>query len=140
MNGTQLSTVLEQQYPTIGKAYAILDGVLVFSLWIDRATGLPSAVPQPTLEQCESWIASLPATPDYVGFLKWIRVGLTLAQIHDLDKLYGEFYAYCKLEDADGMTWCLTDAKANHPTVMTPTLYALFQSAVQTYHLPVVLL
>lgn len=61
MTNRQLGDVLDWQYPTIGKAYHVQHGILVFLLWLDRATGLPSQTAQPTIAQCEAWLPDLPA-------------------------------------------------------------------------------
>lgn len=60
MTLNQLSAVLDWKYPTIGKAWSVKAGVLVFSVWLDRATGQASSEPKPTLAQCEAWLPDLP--------------------------------------------------------------------------------
>ena len=62
MTTDQLHAVLTWKHPTVGKAYAVEDGVLLFRVWQDRTTGMPSEEPQPTLAQCEAWLPDLPAS------------------------------------------------------------------------------
>ncbi len=54
-----------------------------------------------------------------------------------LNAAYVSFPWFCQYGNAGGMTYCITDALATNR--ITPAQYALFQGAVQTFHLPVVL-
>lgn len=60
MTNDQLQAVLEWKYPSIGKAYRVVDGHLEFMVWQDRTTGQPSTESKPTLTQCEAWLPDLP--------------------------------------------------------------------------------
>ena len=77
--------------------------------------------------------------PDYEGFLVALDAQLTFAQINEMHRLYGMFVSWCQFENAPRIQECILDAQANHPDLMTPAVYALFQQAVTDYHIPVVL-
>lgn len=77
--------------------------------------------------------------PDYIGFLHWLNANLSFAQVQAFHQHYGMFIAWCQFGNAPRVQEAILDAKLNHPELMTPAVYALFQQAAQTYHLPVVL-
>ena len=75
--------------------------------------------------------------PDYVGFIRWIPTEFSTEEILALNANYGSFPWFCQYGNAEGMAYCITDALATNR--ITAARYALFQKAVQTYHLTVVL-
>ena len=78
-----------------------------------------------------------PPEPDYVGFIHWIPTAFSTAEILALNAAYVSFPWFCQYGNAEGMAYCITDALAT--ARITSVQYTLFQQAVQTYHLPVVL-
>lgn len=87
-----------------------------------------------------AWVYVAPDhAPDYRGFLVYLDANLTSAQINEMHRLYGMFVSWCQFENADRIQECILDAQANHPTLMTPAVCALFRQAVMDSHIPVVL-
>lgn len=85
----------------------------------------PEPVPPPVL----------PPQPDYLGFLHWMPTSFTTPEILTMNAAYVSFPWFVQYGNAAGVAYCIIDALAK--TIITPAQYALFQQAVQTYHLPV---
>lgn len=82
--------------------------------------------------------AGMPAMPgDYVGFIHWMAATFDFATMLSLNASYVSFPWFCQYGNAAGIQYCITDALAT--AKITSGQYALFQGAVQTFNLPVVL-
>lgn len=138
MTGEQLSAVLQWQYPSIQKAFAVIDGALVFSIWND-ANGQPSQTAQPTLTQCQNWLVTLPGTPDWAGFLRWMAATYTWQQCNQWAIFYPSFVGFCQFGNAIGAQGVIVDGKVNNGPALTAQQYAQFQQANLTYHLGMIL-
>lgn len=90
------------------------------------------------ITEAEGVLAGLPAQPaDYIGFIHWMADTFSVQTLLTLNAAYVSFPWFCLYGNAPGIQYCITDAQAT--AKLTAPEYALFQGAMTTFHLPVVL-
>lgn len=137
MTDDQLSAVLAWKYPAIGAAYSVINGEVVFQLWLDRATNQPSATPKPTMAQLEAWLPGLPGKTDVAGFKAALKADMGQATMRTLMRTYAEALPAL---DAGNWAWfqqSVIDAKA--AADLSQAQYDAIKAAAAAYSIPITL-